>query len=110
MARPNTIHTCFVCVNDDCTGNGSPRILEMLTERLAGTGVELKQYVCFGACDYGPNIVMYPEGTLYNGVQPSDVDDLVAHGRGVARVERLTGQCDPMLQEMALMLLDAELG
>jgi (2Fe-2S) ferredoxin len=32
---------------------------------------------CLDACDFGPSIVVYPEGIYYGGVQLSDVDEIV---------------------------------
>ena len=40
-------------------------------------------------CDMGPNIVVYPEGIIYSGVQVSDIKDIIAHLEGGPPVERL---------------------
>lgn len=32
---------------------------------------------CLDACDFGPSMVVYPEGIFYGGVQLSDVDEIV---------------------------------
>ncbi len=32
---------------------------------------------CLDACEFGPSIVVYPEGVFYGGVQPGDVDEIV---------------------------------
>ena len=32
---------------------------------------------CLDACEYGPSVVVYPEGIYYGGVQLSDVDEIV---------------------------------
>jgi (2Fe-2S) ferredoxin len=37
----------------------------------------------------GPNIVVYPEGIIYAGVQVSDIKDIIAHLEGGPPVERL---------------------
>lgn len=48
---------------------------------------------CFGPCDAGPNVIMYPEGTLYSGVHPEDVSELIErHVLGGQVVERLAAQ------------------
>ena len=31
---------------------------------------------CLDACDFGPTVVVYPEGTYYGGVQVSDVAEI----------------------------------
>ena len=32
---------------------------------------------CLDACDFGPSVVVYPEGIFYGGVKPSDIDEIV---------------------------------
>lgn len=32
---------------------------------------------CLDACDFGPSMVVYPEGVFYGGVQPGDVEQIV---------------------------------
>lgn len=32
---------------------------------------------CLDACDFGPSIVVYPEGIFYGGVQPEDVEQII---------------------------------
>jgi (2Fe-2S) ferredoxin len=93
----------------DCGSRGSPALLEAFKERLAaaGSGIEAKSYLCFGACQDGPNIVIYPEGTWYMGVQAGDVDDIVAHMLGGQPVERLTTRVDPALRDLILEILDS---
>ena len=45
---------------------------------------------CLDACEYGPTVVVYPEGTYYGGVQLTDVDEIVnehlMHDRPVQRL------------------------
>ena len=46
---------------------------------------------CLDACDYGPSMVIYPEGIYYGGVQPTDVEEIVnehiIHNRPVQRLQ-----------------------
>ena len=32
---------------------------------------------CLDACEYGPSVVVYPEGIFYGGVKPADVIEIV---------------------------------
>jgi len=109
MARSKEIRTCLVCTNVDCASRGSKELLEAFKERLseAGSPIDVKSYLCFGACQDGPNIVMYPEGTWYMGVQKSDVDDIVAHMLGGEPVTRLTERVDPGLRDLILEILES---
>ncbi|CAL1240499.1 (2Fe-2S) ferredoxin domain-containing protein [Candidatus Methylocalor cossyra] len=45
---------------------------------------------CLGACDYGPTVLIYPEGVMYTQVKPEDVSEIVAeHLHKGTPVERL---------------------
>ena len=109
MARPKEIRTCLVCTNVDCASRGSKDLLDQFKTKLeeAGSPIDVKSYLCFGACQDGPNIVLYPEGTWYMGVQPTDVDDIMAHMLGGEPVTRLTERVDPALRDLILEILES---
>jgi (2Fe-2S) ferredoxin len=109
MARPKEIRTCLVCTNVDCAARGSKELLEQFKGKLdeAGSPIEVKSYLCFGACQDGPNIVLYPEGTWYMGVQQTDVDEIVQHMLGGEPVTRLTERVDPGLRDLILEILES---
>ena len=111
MERNEEIHTCLVCNNIDCESRGSLAINEELTRMLAeaGSPVQVTPHLCFGACELGPNVVLYPQGTWYMGVEMSDVEEIAAHAMGGPEVERLSEKVDPALRELILMILDAGL-
>jgi (2Fe-2S) ferredoxin len=71
--------------------------------------IHVKEYMCFGACERGPNIVVYPAKVFYSGVQYSDLEEIADHARGGPPVERLTGHVDPALSDLIYQLLDAGL-
>ncbi|MBI2179388.1 MAG: (2Fe-2S) ferredoxin domain-containing protein [Deltaproteobacteria bacterium] len=59
---------CLVCQNIDCKSRGSEQLMKEFQKRVAARGltdVEVKPYMCFGACQEGPNIVLYPEKNWY---------------------------------------------
>ena len=100
----------LVCQNEDCKQRGSGELLEKLTEKLkSSSDVEVKPYMCFGGCQSGPNIVLYPQKVWYAGVKPADVSDIAAHAEGGAPVERLNGGIDQSLKDLIYQLLDAGL-
>jgi (2Fe-2S) ferredoxin len=100
----------LVCQNADCKARGAVELLNQLTQKLQGAeGVEVKPYMCFGACQSGPNIVMYPSKTWYCRVKQPDVEDIATHAKGGATVERLTHGIDPSLKDLIFQLLDAGL-
>jgi (2Fe-2S) ferredoxin len=100
----------LVCQNVDCKGRGGAELFEELKSLLKNEkDIHVKEYMCFGACERGPNIVVYPARVFYSGVQYSDLDEIAEHAKGGPPVERLTHDVDPALSEMIYQLLDAGL-
>src|SRR5258706_7822084 len=97
----------LVCQNEDCKQRGSAEVLEKLTENLKAADVEVKSYMCFGGCQAGPNIVLYPQKIWYSGVKRGDVEEIAGHARGGPAVERLTHGIDQPLKDLIYQLLDA---
>lgn len=50
----------------------------------------LTQTGCLGPCHEGPSVLVYPEGTMYIGVKPGDVKEIIEehllHDRPVERL------------------------
>ena len=67
--------------------------------------VEVKSYRGFGACQDGPNVVLYPEKSWYAKVQVKDLDEIVEHMAGGPHVQRLD-TIDSSLKELIYQLLD----
>jgi (2Fe-2S) ferredoxin len=65
--------------------------------------------MCFGACQQGPNLVMYPQKVWYSGVKEADVEEIAGHAKGGPPVHRLTHNVDASLQDLIYQLLDAGL-
>src|SRR5256712_1322910 len=100
----------LVCQNADCMQRGSGELFQKLREKLKASGdVEVKPYMCFGGCQAGPNIVLYPQRVWYAGVKREDVEDIAAHAEGGAPVERLTHGIEDSLKDLIYQLLDAGL-
>jgi len=80
-----------------CSGRGSAQVLEALRKELAAQGLlnEVQITTCgsLGMCERGPNIVVYPEGTWYSGVQVADVPEVVReHFKNGRPLERLVNR------------------
>jgi (2Fe-2S) ferredoxin len=100
----------LICQNVDCLARGAKEVMSELEQRLADQeGVEVKPYMCFGACQDGPNVVIYPDRTFYSHVTPADVEEVAAHARGGPPVTRLEEGVDPSLKSLIFELLDAGL-
>ncbi len=91
----------YVCMQEkpnpeapSCPNKGSGKVLEALRAELGKTGlvdeVQVTTSGSIGLCTRGPNMVVYPEGVWYSGVQVADVPEIVTehfiHGRPVLRL------------------------
>jgi (2Fe-2S) ferredoxin/predicted O-methyltransferase YrrM len=77
-----------------CSARGSASVIDALRAEVGRQGLtdKVQITVCgsIGLCERGPNIVVYPEGIWYSGVQPSDIPEIVESHFGSGRaVERL---------------------
>ena len=99
---PKFEHHIFVCENlraaDDpkgcCQAKGSPAIRKALKEEIKKRGLKGKvranQSGCLDACEFGPSMVIYPEGIWYGGVTLEDVPEIMeSHIENGIPVERL---------------------
>ncbi|HWP57318.1 MAG TPA: (2Fe-2S) ferredoxin domain-containing protein [Candidatus Acidoferrales bacterium] len=99
---------CLVCQNVDCKNRGAEELIKELQRVVAEKNlpdVEVRPYMCFGACQEGPNIVLYPEKSWYAGVKKEDLEEIVSHLCGGPDVKRLD-TIDPSLKELIYQLLD----
>ncbi|WP_070000138.1 2Fe-2S ferredoxin [Cellulosilyticum sp. I15G10I2] len=77
-----------------CYGKGAVDIvqafMEEIDDRDLSSEVMITNTGCFGICDKGPVVVVYPEGTWYGNVTADDVEEIVeSHLEGGKKVERL---------------------
>jgi NADH:ubiquinone oxidoreductase subunit F (NADH-binding)/(2Fe-2S) ferredoxin/NAD-dependent dihydropyrimidine dehydrogenase PreA subunit len=71
----------LVCGGTGCTSSGSNDIFAALKSELASKGLEKEVEVvktgCFGLCELGPVVIVYPEGAFYSQVKVEDISELV---------------------------------
>ena len=71
----------LLCGGTGCTSSGSQTLVKEFKKELIKHGlmdeVELVITGCFGLCELGPVVIVYPEGTFYSRVEPSDIPELV---------------------------------
>lgn len=79
----------FVCINerakDDpkgcCLHKGSAGIHDTIKSELKKLGlssaVRANNAGCLDACEFGPSLVVYPEGVWYGGVKQEDVQEII---------------------------------
>jgi len=64
--------------------------MEEIDDRDLSGDVMITNTGCFGICDKGPVVVIYPEGTWYGNVTDDDVEEIVEkHLEGGEKVKRL---------------------
>ena len=92
----------FICTNQRAEGErvccGEQHGLELvklfkkeLKDRGLNKTMRAQKAGCMDICEYGPNVVVYPDGVFYGGVQPDDVKEIVEqHLVNNKTVERLT--------------------
>ena len=70
------------CGGTGCTSSGSTQIIERFEQKIKEAGLEKEIKVvrtgCFGLCEAGPVVIVYPEGTFYSRVKVEDVDEIVS--------------------------------
>ena len=71
----------LVCGGTGCSSSNSQQIIDALETEIAAKGlseeVKVVKTGCFGLCALGPIMIVYPEGSFYSEVKPSDVPEIV---------------------------------
>ena len=101
----------YVCEGGDCSERGSMEVFLELKDRLQkrdpGKTVLPRKYPCFGGCEVGINMVVYPDRFFYSGVTEEDLDEIVDHLVGDGKpVDRLTGKVQKDVEDIIYELLD----
>ncbi|MFA6729867.1 MAG: NuoF family protein, partial [Eubacteriales bacterium] len=84
----------LTCAGTGCTSSGSNAVRESLALEIEKRGlqdeIKLVQTGCFGLCESGPIVIIYPEGTFYARVKETDIPEIVEEhllkGRPVKRL------------------------
>lgn len=86
-----TKHLLVCEMGGSCSSKGYAGMREALKEIISSRGLADKVKVtktgCLGACGFGPNLVIYPDGIWYHRVQQADltriIDETVVGGRTI---------------------------
>ena len=103
----------YVCEGGDCTERGSGDIHDRLKEVLDARDpheekVRLRRYPCFGGCECGINVTVFPDRVFYSKVTKQDLGDIVHHVLDEGQpVSRLTGKVKPDVEQMVWEMLDS---
>ncbi len=71
----------LICGGTGCTSSGSKAVREAFESEIVkqdlAEEVKIVPTGCFGLCEKGPVVIVYPEGTFYSHVQADDVAEIV---------------------------------
>ncbi|MBE6812958.1 MAG: NADH-quinone oxidoreductase subunit NuoF [Ruminococcaceae bacterium] len=71
----------LICGGTGCTSSGSVKLIPEFEAQIAKNGLEdeikIVKTGCFGLCELGPVVIVYPDGTFYSRVEESDVKEIV---------------------------------
>ena len=71
----------LVCNGTGCVSSKSPDLMAKMEELLVANGIENEVKIiktgCFGLCEKGPILVIYPEGATYCNVSVDDIEEIV---------------------------------
>ena len=107
----NTQHDVVVCLGINCRRNGSPELMEQLRQLLSEDETfQIKRYLCFGACDVGPNIVVTPDRLWYSLATPEYMENIAAAIQKGEELPGLANQVRPMIRDANFAMLEAKRG
>ena len=90
MKLQNTPYTChvFACVNEradgrkSCGGSGNFEVFSALKRESKERGwngrIRVSRGLCFGLCESGPNVMIYPRGIWFSHVAREDVSAIIS--------------------------------
>ena len=103
--------TVLVCTNVDCHDRGSERLLNKLLDRVEQCDLDcdVRDYLCFSACEKGPNVVVVEDRVWYSGVDPDEGADRIVetHLEGGKTVDEYTADSDNITKNLIFTVLDA---
>lgn len=71
----------LVCQGEDCKKRGAKNTRKALKSELRAAGINRDVRVdcvdCLGLCKHGPNVIVYPSGTWYLGLDEDRVPEVV---------------------------------
>ncbi len=100
----------LVCGGTGCSSSGSGELIKRFEQQIAQNGLDKEVKVvrtgCFGLCEAGPVVIVYPEGTFYSRIRVEDVDQIVAEHLLKGRIVQHLVYKDKTHEEETEMSLD----
>lgn len=90
----------FICCGGDCKKKGSKKTRKAIKGELREAGINRDVRVdsvdCLGLCKHGPNVIVYPSGTWYLGLEEDSCPEVVRrHLEAGEPVEHLAAEFRP---------------
>ncbi len=107
---PNRL--CYVCDGGDCSEKGSGDLYLKLKELVEQFDpdeetIKVRRYPCFGGCEQGINVTLFPDKVFYSFVTEENLPAIVEHIKGGEPVKELTGKVEPDVEEIIWDMLDS---
>ena len=71
----------LVCMNETCKCQGGDKVFEKLKERIKELNLKKiyrpSRVICLGLCGKGPNVLIWPDGTVYSNFTEDRIEDLI---------------------------------
>ena len=100
----------LVCGGTGCHSSGSADIIERFNSELKEHGIEKEVKVvqtgCFGLCEVGPVVIVYPEGAFYSRIKADDVPQIVSEHLVKGRIVKDLLYHDSIDEEQEIKALD----
>ncbi|MCB9881868.1 MAG: (2Fe-2S) ferredoxin domain-containing protein [Planctomycetes bacterium] len=101
----------YVCEGGDCSEKGSVELYEELKAMLENSElkdhIRLRKYPCFGGCEHGINVTVWPDRVFYSKVGKADLEEVKNHIEGGEPVKRLCGIVKPDVEDIIWEILDS---
>jgi NADP-reducing hydrogenase subunit HndC len=100
----------LVCGGTGCTSSGSAGIIDKFNEELEKHNIKNEVKVvrtgCFGLCEVGPIVIVYPEGAFYSRVKVEDVPEIVEEHLVKGRIVKRLLYHDSVAEDQTIKSLD----
>ena len=77
---PYKLHI-LVCNDSDCSEKGAQQtydaLRQLVKDRNLKDVVKVSKSTCLDDCELGPNVLVYPQGTMYNSVKPENAKTIL---------------------------------
>ena len=100
----------LICGGTGCTASGSKQLQMTLADELEKKGlqdeIKIVQTGCFGLCELGPIMIIYPEGVFYSRVKADDIPEIVEEHLLKGRIVQRLVHTDETTEQVVTSLAD----